>query len=74
MEENKEVDPPLELLIEARPQIMVGVNRHGTVDIIVNSMGDSIDSIEHGAVCFPVDCCEEIGNALIAIASKHRDG
>ncbi|VVE10124.1 hypothetical protein [Pandoraea commovens] len=74
MEENKNVDPPLELLIEARPEVLVGLNRHGTVDIIVNSIGESGESVERGAVCFPVECCEDIGNALIAIASKHQHG
>ncbi|HDR9199642.1 hypothetical protein NX868_10355 [Burkholderia thailandensis] len=71
MEEHNNVEPPLELLIEARPEILVGLNKAGTVDIIVNSMNEASDSIQRESVCIPLECCDEIGNALIALASKH---
>lgn len=71
MEAGNNVEPPLELLIEARPEILVGLNKEGTVDIIVNSMNEQSDSIQREAVRIPLECCDEIGNALIALASKH---
>ena len=72
MTENKNQQPPLELLIEARPEIMVAPTNDGKVEIIVNSMDEDSEKVVRGEVVFPLDCAEQVAEALIALAKRRQ--
>ncbi|KVP77512.1 hypothetical protein WJ92_02735 [Burkholderia ubonensis] len=72
MSENKDQPLPLELLIEARPEIMVAPTNDGKVEIIVNSMDVDSQQVVREEVVFPLECAEQVAEALIALAKRHR--
>ena len=72
MSENKGQLLPLELLIEARPEIMVAPTSDGKVEIIVNSMDVDAQQVGREEVVFPLECAEQVAEALIALAKRHK--
>ncbi|AOK00168.1 MULTISPECIES: hypothetical protein [Burkholderia] len=72
MSENKDQPLPLELLIEARPEIMVAPTSDGKVEIIVNSMDVDSQQVVREEVVFPLECAEQVAEALIALAKRHK--
>ncbi|POS10205.1 hypothetical protein [Burkholderia gladioli] len=64
--------PPLELLIEARPEIMVGPTVDGRIEIIVNSIDENSEHVQRNSVAFPVDCAEQIAQALLRLVELDR--
>ncbi|HDV6327468.1 TPA: hypothetical protein RJR39_003561 [Burkholderia cenocepacia] len=72
MSENKDQPLPLELLIEARPEIMVAPTSDGKVEIIVNSMDVDSQQVVREEVVFPIECAEQVAEALIALAKRRK--
>ncbi|KGE06464.1 hypothetical protein LA03_31735 [Burkholderia gladioli] len=72
MSENKDQPLPLELLIEARPEIMVAPTHDGNVEIIVNSMDVDSQQVVREQVEFPLECAEQVAEALIALAKRRK--
>lgn len=72
MSENNGQPLPLELLIEARPEIMVAPTSDGKVEIIVNSMDVDSQQVVREEVSFPLECAEQVAEALIALAKRHK--
>ncbi|AIS94747.1 hypothetical protein BTHA_2707 [Burkholderia thailandensis MSMB59] len=72
MSENKDQPLPLELLIEARPEIMVAPTSDGKVEIIVNSMDVDSQQVVREEVVFPLECAEQVAEALIALAKRRK--
>ncbi|MGI0509069.1 hypothetical protein ABY44_39235 [Burkholderia sp. ZZQ-2] len=72
MSESKDQPLPLELLIEARPEIMVAPTSDGKVEIIVNSMDVDSQQVVREEVVFPLECAEQVAEALIALAKRRK--
>ena len=59
------------LVVEARPQVSVGVNESGDIFIIVAGIDDRFERVEFNEVSFPAECAEAVGKALIEIGGRH---
>ncbi|MGT2429271.1 hypothetical protein ACU4HD_12090 [Cupriavidus basilensis] len=62
----------LTLVIEARPEIQVFVAKNEKVSISVTGVRESRMETEQEIVQIPLDCAEQVGNALINIAKKYN--
>ncbi|OXJ16315.1 hypothetical protein CFB45_07040 [Burkholderia sp. HI2500] len=69
-QEHHQDDGNVELVIEHRPSIQVFRNRAGSVTVSVTSISESLEHVTSDSVAIPLECCEEVGNALIALANK----
>lgn len=69
MEQKEHESDDCELLIEPRPMIQVFLNKAGTVTVSVTSIHESLDRVEADSIALPLECCEEVGNALIKLAN-----
>lgn len=61
----------LTMIIEPRPEIHVFVAKNERISILVKEVGEATDAVEEGIVQIPLDCAEQVGNALIEIANKY---
>ncbi|WP_431018213.1 hypothetical protein [Burkholderia gladioli] len=70
-EENQNLEH-VELVIDSRPMIQVYLNRGGEVVVSVTGLDASLERVDSNYVCIPVDCCEDVGKALLAIADANK--
>lgn len=63
-------DESPELVILPRPQISVFVNKLGEVTIDVAEIDQSFKNIEITAVSIPMECVQQVAEAMLAILKR----
>lgn len=60
------------LVLEARPEIQVFVAKNERISIVVHEIREDMDGVTSDVVQIPIDCAQQVGEALIKIAESYN--